>query len=299
MRLPPLNAIKAFEATARCGGFTAAAVKLGVSSAAVSLQVAKAEAFLGKKLFVRGNNSLTLTDAGRMLYPQVAQALTQLSEVTERFLEQDMRSRIVISTIQSLADRWVAPAVVQLRRDFPEIGVSIQIDPDPFDPRRNVTDLRLSFRSVQGDGLVSRLVLQDYVAPVSAPGQFDDLTQVDDMHLIHVDWGEAYSSYPTWSAWFRQFDSARLPDGSKGLRAAGTGLGIELAIQCAGVLLAPLHLARRDLAEGRLVQLGQDRMRLPYGYHAIQPDPGGPQAKQAYVRSLLTHLVHDDSLRKS
>ncbi|WP_420587306.1 LysR family transcriptional regulator [Ruegeria sp.] len=139
MKLPPLNAIKAFEATARCGGFTAASTELGVTSAAVSLQVAKAESYMGKKLFLRGNNNLTLTDAGQMLYPQVAQALTQLSEITERFLEQEMRSHLVISTIQSLSERWVIPAAARFRQAHPQIGLSIQMDPGSVRPKTHAS----------------------------------------------------------------------------------------------------------------------------------------------------------------
>lgn len=287
MKLPPLNAVRAFEATARCGGFTAAATELGVTSAAVSLQVAKAETFLGKKLFLRGNNSLTLTDAGRMLYPQVAQSLSQLSEVTEQFLEQDMRSRLTVSTVQSLAERWVAPAVAQFCKNHPSIGVSLQIDADPFDMRRSPVDLRLSFHAHHDQGLVVRQLLRDSVAPVCAPGFAESVSEVKDAQLIHVDWGASYTSYPTWASWFRHFNIARYPDTSKGIRVAGTGVGIEMAAQGVGLLLAPLHLARSELSNGRLVRLETDQIDLPFGYYATQMSL---RTKQGYIDALLQIL---------
>ncbi|WP_420587305.1 LysR substrate-binding domain-containing protein [Ruegeria sp.] len=129
--------------------------------------------------------------------------------------------------------------------------------------------------------------MRDHVAPVCAPGFAADLSDVDDSQLIHVDWGESYSSYPTWAGWFRHFDIARDPNTSKGLRVGGTGIGIELAAQGAGVMLAPLHLAGSELATGKLMRLGQDRLRLPFGYCATRT---AGRVKQPYVTALLHEL---------
>lgn len=274
MKLPPLNAIKAFEATVRCGTFTAAGAELGVSSAAVSLQVSKAEDFLGKKLFLRGSNSLSVTDAGQVLYPHVARALSDLSEITERFLEQDMRSRIVISTIQSLAEGLVVPAVAKFRQSTPQVGVSIQIDSDPFAFNRQEIDLRVSFQDHNSSNITSQLIFQDKVVPICAPRLThqlpSDLLDIPDRLLIHVDWGETYTSYPTWTTWFRNFGDLKLLDARAGIRVAGTNIGLELAIQGAGVMLAPLSLAQKAIAAGHVTPISSTQLSLPYGYYVSQ-----------------------------
>ncbi|MEN8831469.1 MAG: LysR substrate-binding domain-containing protein [Pacificibacter sp.] len=274
MKLPPLNAIKAFEATVRCGTFTAAGAELGVSSAAVSLQVSKAEEFLGKQLFLRGNNFLTTTDAGQMLYPHVARALSDLSEITERFLEQDMRSRIVISTIQSLAEGLVVPAVAKFRHSNPQVGVSLQIDSDPFVFDQHEIDLRVSFQDHNSANVTSQLLFQDTVAPICAPPLAQhlppDLLDIPDRLLIHVDWGETYTSYPTWATWFRNFGNRKISDARAGLRVAGTNIGLELAIRGAGIMLAPLSLAQKAITAGQVTALASTQLSLPYGYYVSQ-----------------------------
>ncbi|MDZ4393017.1 LysR family transcriptional regulator, partial [Cypionkella sp.] len=169
MKLPPLNAIKAFEATVRYGGFTAAAIELGVSSAAISLQVRKAEDFLGKQLFIRGNNSLSLTDAGHLLYPHVAQSLSGLASITEQFLEHEARSQLVISTLQSLADKWVAPTVARFRQTNPDIGIAVLIQNDPVDFARGRIDLRLTYGNQRYLGMKIIPVFRETVSPLCAP----------------------------------------------------------------------------------------------------------------------------------
>ncbi|WP_352580759.1 LysR family transcriptional regulator [Mesorhizobium sp. M0088] len=93
-RLPPLNAIKAFEVAARAGSFTLAASELGVSSAAVSQQIRNLENWFGKQLFVRTGNRIALTDAGHAIYPQTAKALGDIAAIGQRMLEGGMRTRL-------------------------------------------------------------------------------------------------------------------------------------------------------------------------------------------------------------
>ncbi|TGT34904.1 LysR family transcriptional regulator, partial [Mesorhizobium sp. M8A.F.Ca.ET.167.01.1.1] len=83
-KLPPLNAVRAFEVAARAGSFTLAATELGVSSAAVSQQIRNLEDWFGKQLFVRNGNRIALTDAGHAIYPQTARALGEIAAVGRR-----------------------------------------------------------------------------------------------------------------------------------------------------------------------------------------------------------------------
>ncbi len=103
MKLPPLNALKAFEIAARTGSYVAAAKELRVSPAAVSQQVRKLEQYFDKKLFLRYNNRIVLTDAGTTFYTSAAPALQDLSSVTRQILEGTARSRLVVSVLPSLA----------------------------------------------------------------------------------------------------------------------------------------------------------------------------------------------------
>lgn len=301
MRLPPLNSLKAFEATVRMGGFTAAASELGVSPAAVSMQVKKVEEFLGKTLFRRTNNSLHLTDAGRYYYPTISDALMSISVATDQLLESEVRSRIVISTIQSLAEKWVAPAVSKFRSLNPETGLELRIESDPVDLLRTQTDIRVTSESHLYPQHTSVPLFADTVYPYCnqpfreqnlAEG---DLTRVPDSLLIHTDWGEQYASYPTWSAWFRAAGTARTPDVRKGLRVGGAAVAFALASQGAGIALVPKMLICAKTGSEHFLQSDWPGLPLPYAFVAILPKHTSPphetSRKAALVQALLGNLT--------
>lgn len=273
MKLPPLNAMKSFEATVRLGSFKAAAIELNVSPSAVSLQVKNAESFFGKTLFERRNNSLVLTDAGHMLYPPVSQALRGLASITEQFLENAPKQRFVISTLQSIAEKWVIPAVIGLRSDNPVLGIDVLIQDDPVDFTKDRIDIRLTHSTQVYQRMQNIFLRQDSVVPLCAPAFAQacghDFARVPDSALIHVDWGERFASYPTWAAWFRHAGRPRYPDVTKGVRVAGAALAVALAEQGGGVALCPALMTQAALDSGQLMQFHPYRIKLPYALCAI------------------------------
>ena len=120
MKLPPMNALKAFEAAARTGGHVTAAAELGVSPAAVSQQVKNLEAYFGKKLFNRHNNRITLTDAGQVVFSDANRALSSLTEMTNRLFDDSYSPRLVISLLPSLASRWLNRHLPALHAALPD-----------------------------------------------------------------------------------------------------------------------------------------------------------------------------------
>ncbi|MEX0301868.1 MAG: LysR substrate-binding domain-containing protein [Leisingera sp.] len=302
MRLPPLNALKAFEAAVRLGGFTAAAAELGVSPAAVSMQVRKAEDFLGKTLFRRTHNSLLLTDAGRSYYPAVSEALIGISAATEQLMENEARSHVTVSTIQSLAEKWVAPAVAGFRALHPGTGIELRIEPDPVDLQRSGADVRITYETHLYPQHSSVPLFRDTAYPFCTKAFFEchaadgDLAKVPDSLLIHTDWGDHYASHPTWAGWFRASGAAKTPDVRKGLRVGGAAVAYALAAQGAGLALVPAMLIDHA-AEGAALteKLG---LRLPYAYSAVLPKPSAPAktspAKAAAVQALIAELTPKD-----
>jgi LysR family glycine cleavage system transcriptional activator len=303
MRLPPLNSLKAFEATVRLGGFTSAAAELGVSPAAVSMQVKKAEEFLGKTLFRRTHNSLLLTDAGRSYYPAIAEALMGISAVTDQMLETEVRSRLVISTIQSLAEKWVAPAVSRFRQQHPDAGIELRIEADPVDLLRTRTDLRITYESHLYPQHTSVALFQDTAFPFCTRDFHarhiadKGIAAVPDALLIHTDWGDHYASHPTWAGWFRATGKAKTPDMRKGLRAGGAAVAFALAAQGTGIALIPRMLIDATPAETHHHFDDLPGLPLPYAYYAITPRRAGGEhtssQKERLVRDLLQQLTPD------
>ncbi|UWQ30195.1 LysR substrate-binding domain-containing protein [Leisingera sp. M523] len=305
MLLPPLNALKAFEAAVRLGGFTPAASELGVSPAAVSMQVKNAEAFLGKTLFHRLNNRLLLTDAGRTYYPAISEALTAISTATENLIETEARSGLAVSTIQSLAENWVAPAISRFREAFPGTGIELRIEADPVDLLNTRTDLRVTYESNLYPQHTQLPLFKDVAHPFCTQAFYDShvagsgIAAVPDALLIHTDWGEQYASHPTWANWFRAAGLARNPNMRKGLRVGGAAVALELARQGAGIALVPKMLAEAKHPASLGVVVGEPGLPLPYAYFAIVPQSAAQQTgaaeKNPPLQAFLEELIPKDA----
>lgn len=300
MRLPPLNALKAFEAAVRLGGFTQAALELGVSPAAVSMQVRNAEEFLGKTLFRRLNNRLLLTDAGRTYYPVISEALVSISDATENLMELEAQSQITVSTIQSLAENWVAPAMARFRARFTDTGIELRIEADPINLRDTRTDIRITYESHLYPHQEHLPLFKDVAYPLCTQEFYDtyicgsDLASVPDHLLIHTDWGEQYASHPTWANWFRRAKIARSPSTRNGLRVGGAAIAFALAKQGAGVALVPRMLIDARRSGAGSLHISEPGLPMPYSYFAVLPRASehvDDTRKATAVKAFLDELI--------
>lgn len=294
IRLPPLNAVKVFEVAAREGSFALAAVELGVSPAAVSQQIRNLEAFFGKQLFARSGNRVTLTDAGRAIYPETTRALSDLAAMTTRLLEEDQRTRLVISVPFSLAEFWLAPKLAKLVEDFPRLAVDVRVEDDPIDLVRQNIDLRISYGDYHYPAMTAVPLIQDEVLPVCAPSFWHrhrqesfGIEDVPESMLIHTNWGPSFASHPTWADWFAKAGSTRRPDPSRGRRVGLSSLALSSARLGFGIALGQKALAWADLEAGRLIALSPTSLRLGHPYCALMPSAG---AARPEVRALLALL---------
>ncbi|OYX43556.1 MAG: hypothetical protein B7Z02_08410 [Rhodobacterales bacterium 32-67-9] len=282
----PLNAIRAFEVAARTGSFVQAGTELGVTAAAVSQQVKALEEHLGKRLFLRQGNRITLTDAGRAIYPRIELALTDLAAVVEELHEGRNRARLVVSVLPSVAELWLAPALA----GFHAGGVEIRVEEDPVVFARDGVDLRITYGGhYYPDHEVERL-FRDRIVAVAAPGlavSQGSLDTAPDGNFIHTDWGPAYATQPTWAAWFAEKKSARRPDPQAGLRVDRTGLAAAAARAGLGAALVPERIAGADLAAGRLVMAEPDGLAMSWDYVMVWPKA---LDRRPLLRALVTHL---------
>ena len=275
MKLPPLNSIRAFEAAARTGSFTAAAAELGVTSAAVSMQVRNLENFLARKLFVRSNNRITITDAGMAVYQGSATALSGIAAITERLLESDKQARLVISVVSSLAERWLTPRLAEFYRSESGIGVEVRVENHPVDIAHNRIDLRLTYGRHHYPDFRALKLFTDEVTPVLAPrfpvraDSIEDFSHIPDTQLIHVDWGENFVSQPSWSDWFGLVGISRNPEIRKGIKVATSSLAIAMAEKGLGVALGQKQLAWAELESGALLAPFAETLTLAQPYYAI------------------------------
>ncbi|MEI4488276.1 LysR substrate-binding domain-containing protein [Frigidibacter sp. MR17.14] len=288
--LPPLNALRAFEAAARAGGFVGAARELGVSAAAISQQVRNLEVHLGLTLFRRRNNGVELTDAGREVFAGAAEAFRALSELGSRGLGGRMRNRLVISALPSVAERWLAPRLAAFARARPGFAFTLRVEEDPVDFAGAGIDLRLCYGAALYPDLPGRVLATDAVVPMCSPdwaaahpAALADLAAAGDADLIHTDWGPVFGSNPGWERWFATGARPRPRPGS-GTVVGTSALALDMASAGLGVALGQRMLAGADLAAGRLLALAPEGMAMGHPYRLVTAPGRTP-------RPLLSALI--------
>ena len=282
--LPPLNAMRSFEVAARVGSFVLAGAELGVTAAAVSLQVKALETHLAKQLFQRQGNRLTLTAAGRAIYPRLEQALRALRDVAADLSEGGARAPLVVSVAPSLAEFWLMP---RLQGFADRARLHIRVEDDPVVMARDGVDLRLTYGAhFYPDHQVTSL-FRDRILPVAIPGKYDTFPMVAGGSYIHTDWGAGYATEPSWAAW-AAMAGCDLPGMAAGLRVGQSGLALHAALAGLGAALIPRSFALPMLADGRLVILSEISLPMVFDYVAIH---GRGAAGRRILQQLLAHLT--------
>ncbi len=297
LSLPPLNALRAFEAAARTGSYVAAAEELGVSPAAVSQQVRNLEDFLGKKLFMRFNNRVSLTDAGQAIFVGASDALQSISALTEQVMSGGTRSRLVISVITSVAERWLEPRLAAFALKEKALRIELRVEGDPVDFARHNIDLRICYGTNVYPEMNTIRLFQDAVLPLCSPSYLErnrsartlGMEGVPDEDLIHTSWGPSFVSHPTWHAWFAKSGIDR-PIDAKGYQIGMSGLSLDLARDGVGVALGQKVMAAGDLAAGRLVPVSDVTIELGHPYCLVHPRS---KARKAGLQALIDWLTKE------
>lgn len=259
--LPPLTALRAFEATARLGAMSRAAEELSVTPGALSHQIRGLEDYLEVKLFERLPRSIQLTPAGAALYPGLQGGFQQIREAVAALRRLADPNVLVISTPPGLTAKWLAPRLYRFAETHPDVEVRVASSSKVADFLTDGVDLairNLPLGSPPPQGLVVEHLMNLQVLPVCAPSaiaRFGSLTTPSDLArfpLIQDDMMIGTTRLPRWSEWF---EAAGAPEA-----AHGGGLGfnspdhaLDAAVEGAGALLAQTILAHDDLKSGRLV----------------------------------------------
>jgi len=295
-RLPPLNALRAFEAAARHLSFTRAAEELHVTQAAISHQVKTLEEHLGRKLFRRLNRALLLTDDGQAYLPSVSRAFALLHEATSDLLDKDAPGPLTVSALPSFAARWLVPRLGRFRQVCPEIDLRIDPSAALNDFAAGDVDVGIRYGRGKYPGLRSDWLMTEDIFPVCSPALLEGehgLRAPRDLehHLLLHD--DGHGDWRTWllAAGVDGIDPARGPiftDSSMLIQAAMAGQGVALA---RGVLAAD------ELAAGRLVRPFTLSLPTEYAYYLVCPRDTAEQSKIVAFREwLLIEARRESSL---
>src|SRR5215216_3308516 len=168
-RLPSLNGLRAFEAAARHLSFTQAASELNVTQTAISHQIKRLEEELGVRLFIRQNRSLTLTQQAQEYLPGIRAAFNDLRLATDRLLRKDDDHVLTVSTLASLAAKWLLPRLSAFQEAPSVIDVRITTSTDLVDFQRDNVDAAIRYGRGQWAGLRADWLMADELFPVCSP----------------------------------------------------------------------------------------------------------------------------------
>jgi LysR family glycine cleavage system transcriptional activator len=291
--LPPLNALRAFEAAARHLSFTRAAAELFVTQAAVSHQIKALESHVGVKLFRRLPRQLLLTDGGQAYAQALTDVFTRLARATARLREPDAtrRSLLTVSVVPSFAARWLVPRLGRFRKLHPEIDVRVSPQSAAADFARDDVDVGIRYGGGRYPGLRSDRLLDDELFPVCSPGARRGkhaLRQPRDLrhHVLLHD--ETYEDWRTWLA-VAGVGIADGIDASRGPIFTDASMLIEAAMGGQGVALARRVLAESELRSGRLVRPFRAELTLASdrAYFVVAPKATADQPRIKAFREWL------------
>ncbi len=259
----PLNALRAFEASARLGGFSAAAEELGVSAGAISAHIKALESELGAALFDRNAKGVELTALGQRVLPDLTQAFDTLGQATQTLRTEAKPNVVHIVTLPSVAQLWLSPRLPELRQAAPEIEVSLTAEEAPPNQKRAPYDLFLFFGGDHGE-----TVAKNVIYPVCTPSLAKRLNIPEDLREVTC------LSDTTWSEDWRVWADVAMPGHSfvpRGPVFSLYALAVEEAVNGAGVLMGHEALIAPYLRSGQLVAPFNTRVELPDSLNLWSP----------------------------
>lgn len=305
-RLPPLNALRAFEAAARHLSFARAAEELHVTPAAISHQIKALEEFAGLKLFSRRNRAIELTDAARACLPKLREGFERLGEAADRLRTHEGGATLAVSVAPSLATKWLMPRLHRFVTAHPDVDVRVSASTRLIDvrrtriagsteqigPRLDEADISVRFGTGDYPGYSVTKLFAVSVAPMCRPdlARGEPALRVpEDLRghvLIQDDTVYFEGAISAWDLWLKAAGVRDL-ETSRGPRFSHASLALEAAADGLGVALAPTVLAKSDLAAGRLVMPFELRLPLSLAYYVVCPESISTPNVRAFSAWLL------------
>ena len=310
-RLPPLNALRAFEAAARHLSFRKAAEELHVTPAAVSHQIKLIEESLGVVLFHRLTRAIALSPAGQSFLPKLSEGFAQIAAAVEQLRAHESSGTLTVNAPPSFAAKWLMPRLHRFVTAHPDIDLRIVASMRLVDARRHDAidsmtgiaampeDADIDIRFGSGAYPHCRVdpLLKVSLTPLCSPRLLEGmrpLRQLADLRyhmLLHDDSLFGSEGQPDWGQWLRGAGAEEV-DASRGPHFNHPVLGLEAAVDGLGVVLGIKELAERDLAAGRLVAPFDYDMPLPYSYYVVCAETSADRPKVVAFRKWLLEEAH-------
>lgn len=290
-RLPPLNALKAFEAAARHLSFAGAAEELHLTPSAISHQIKGLEEQLGVALFERRGRGVTLTAAGGRYYPALRQAFDQMQTATDALRSNDGLGSLTINVLPTFAIRWLVPQLSDFQRRHPEIEVRMTTSTEIIDFGRSDADAAVRFGNGKWPGLRARLLMREEIVPVCVPALLAGrpaLEQPSD--LKHFPLLHDVNRPDSWRQWLTAVGEKGV-DPERGLKLETTNLAVQGALQGLGIVMVNPRLVRPELEAGILIEPFGFRLSTDSGYYLVYPQGRESRPRLAAFEEWLAGTV--------
>ncbi|MEP9366932.1 transcriptional regulator GcvA [Xanthobacter sp. VNH20] len=283
-RLPPLNALRLFEAAGRHLSFKLAAEELNLTPSAVSHGIQGLEDWLGVPLFARGHRQLVLTPAGVAYLPRVRDILGQIASATEAVPGRRPADRLKVSVAPTFGMRWLIPHLGRFQTRHPGIQVSIDTAHRSVEFPRDGVDVAIRMGEGGWPDVAADLLVREHLVPVCAPALAATLREASDLAgqtLLHVT-----EVSEDWNAWAAMRGIGGI-DFSRGLQFDSIHLALEAAAQGLGVAMGRLTLVGDDFAAGRLVAVLGPPVAARTGYWLLADRASLHRSEVAAFRAWL------------
>lgn len=276
-RLPPLNAIRAFEAAARHLSVTLAADELNVTPGAVSRQIKGLEESLGMPLLTRSHRQITLTRQGGDYYRAVSRALDALRDATRKLKRRGQRKQLKIRAYTTFAMRWLIPRLSSFQDAHPGIEVLLKASLDPVDFRKEDIDGAIRLGDGNWPGVNCYRLVSNILAPVASPELIKTGPKLKrPADLAHHTLLHSIARIDDWQYWLEAAGVNAQFDARAGMTYESSAMSYGAAIEGQGIAMAQLFLVEKDIREGRLVLPFKKTVDMgDYTYYLLTPKHKG------------------------
>ena len=280
-KMPPLEWVRAFEAAARCGSFTAAAAETGLTQSAISQRIGHLEKLLGTKLFYRRARSIELTVDGEAWLPHVRIAFGNLRQSSDALFG-PRRGRISFSASQSIINLWLLPRLTQLKGlTAGQLSIQSMVLGSHDAPSEDVIGIR--YGAGAWPQMYKMQLFKEKIAPLASPALVENSGSWTEWPRI-----ACAGLRPNWTDWSHRYGTPTTPIPHLRFDTFFSALGAATA--GAGVLLGSLPLCAEYIRTGRLIRLGEDILEHHESYWAIA---GSDAIRQAQWDELIKVLAEN------
>lgn len=268
MDLPPLNALRGFEAAARTGSFSQAGDELCVTHAAISHQIKQLEEWFGRPLFLRTGRGVELTPLGKTLSSQVSTSLGELAQSCSRLRAETDRLSIAVGSIPSIASRWLVPNLHRFTAEYPEIDIQVSYAHAEAHQQLDRYDVVIAADANSSPYATNHKLFSRESKPVCSPSYLDrhgplaTAEAIAQAALLHDE------STDAWESWFRAA-GLKKPPPARGPVFQDFNLLVTAAIAGHGIALCPVDVFQAELERGDLIILSDTSIQADEGYFAV------------------------------